>query len=78
MNRSLGHARLDDHFGRRLVRGTDDEISLGVGRRNFAVGQFLGRDEARRMRIAPPKGLADRRRKFARQPRVGLTKGRSA
>ena len=42
----------DRHFRRGLVRRTDDEIAVGVGRRHGAVGQLLRGDVSRRVRIA--------------------------
>ncbi len=52
MHRSLRHAWLHSHFRRGIVSRTDDKISVGIHRRNGAIGQFLRRDKSRRVRIA--------------------------
>ena len=52
VDRSLRHAFLRGHLRRRVVRGAEDEIAVGVRRSVRAVGQFLRRDIAGRVRIA--------------------------
>ena len=52
MHFSLRHAWLHGHFGRRLVRRTNDKVPLGIDRRNFAVRQFFRLDKTWRVRIA--------------------------
>ena len=51
-DRSLRHAFLRGHFRRGIVRGAEDEVSVGVWRRDGAVGQFFRRDIAGRVGIA--------------------------
>ena len=43
---SVGDAVADGDFGGGIVGGTDDEVSVGVGRWKGAVGQVFGGDEA--------------------------------
>ena len=64
VHRSLRHAFLHGHFRRGLVRRADDEVSVGIGRRNRAVGQFLGLDIAGRVRIARGRRRTRRARRF--------------
>ena len=49
---SSRHAFVDDHFKRGRVRRPDDEVAVGIGRRNAAVRQLLRRDKSRSVRIA--------------------------
>ena len=69
-HRPLRHVFPHNHFRRGLVRRADDEVSVGIRRRNGAVGQFLGRDISRRVRIAGRRRRASLRgrRRIVRQP----------
>jgi hypothetical protein len=58
----LGNAVLDGaHFRRGLVGRADDEIAVGLDRRNLAVGQFGGRHVSGRVRIARGRPRTSRR-----------------
>ena len=52
MNRAARYTFAHNHFKRGDVRRTDDEVSVRVRRRNAAIGQLLGGDESRSVRIS--------------------------
>ena len=56
-DRSLRHAFLHGHLRRGVVRGAEDEVSVGVCRSVGAVGQVFRRDITGRV------GIAGRRRR---------------
>ena len=51
-DRALRHAFLHRHLGRRVMRRSDDEVPVGIGRRDGAVGQLLRLNISGRVRIA--------------------------
>jgi hypothetical protein len=51
-HRSLRNALVNRHFGRGIVRGSDDEVSVSVCGRVGGVRQFFCGDIAGRMRVA--------------------------
>ena len=61
IDRSLGHVGLHRHFRCTGVSRADDEVAVGIRRRNGAVGQLLGGDISGRVRIAGGRRWACRR-----------------
>ena len=47
-HRSLRHAGAGQSFPARAVRRTEDKVSIGIGRRDGAIGEFCGLDISRR------------------------------
>jgi hypothetical protein len=49
---TLRNVIMHRHFRRSFVRGSNDEVSVGIRRWHFAIGQLFGRDVSGRVGIA--------------------------
>ena len=59
-DRAMGSCGDGSHFGSGRVRGAEDEVAVGVGGRQCAVGEFLG------LYVPGGMGIASGRRNFGR------------